>query len=335
MIIEPAPKVVLQNKLVRCRGKLGELQPVLAAKRKNVEQLAKLVTAYNGNHSLGNADDITTNFLDASHDVTAHATSEHILVAEIETIDEALGGDEGEQKPHLFKSASFSLPTQCSYCTTSIWGLSKQGKTCKLCGMSVHAKCELKVPATCAASERASSPSVSRVSSISTVSRNNSRVSRTPSKAPTPSSFARGDPKSTVEETQAFARVIFEFEATSPFELSVAEGASVTVVEEDDGSGWVKVADGSGGKGLVPASYLQFSASQPSALPPPSKSGQYVLGVYDYEARGDDELSVKDGERIQLTPGPNGGQNYADGWWEGIDSKGKKGIFPSNYVTLA
>lgn len=28
---------------------------------------------------------------------------------------------------------------------SSIWGLSKQGKTCKACGISVHAKCELKV----------------------------------------------------------------------------------------------------------------------------------------------------------------------------------------------
>ena len=28
---------------------------------------------------------------------------------------------------------------------TSIWGLSKQGKTCKMCGLSVHSKCELKV----------------------------------------------------------------------------------------------------------------------------------------------------------------------------------------------
>lgn len=28
---------------------------------------------------------------------------------------------------------------------TSIWGLSKQGKTCKPCGLSVHSKCELKV----------------------------------------------------------------------------------------------------------------------------------------------------------------------------------------------
>jgi Variant SH3 domain len=42
-----------------------------------------------------------------------------------------------------------------------------------------------------------------------------------------------------------------------------------------------------------------------------------VRGVYDYEAQGDDELGVREGEIIQLTPGPNGGQNYADGWWEG------------------
>ena len=29
------------------------------------------------------------------------------------------------------------------------------------------------------------------------------------------------------------------------------------VVEEDDGSGWVKVLDESGGRGLVPASYIE------------------------------------------------------------------------------
>ena len=34
------------------------------------------------------------------------------------------------------------------------------------------------------------------------------------------------------------------------------EGSVVQIVEEDDGSGWVKAVDNSGGKGLVPASYL-------------------------------------------------------------------------------
>ena len=40
-------------------------------------------------------------------------------------------------------------PFMLCFCTdplqSSIWGLSKQGKTCKLCGLSVHSKCELKV----------------------------------------------------------------------------------------------------------------------------------------------------------------------------------------------
>lgn len=50
------------------------------------------------------------------HDLTAYATSEQILLAEVEAISEALGGDEGEQRPHDFKSASFSIPTTCSHC---------------------------------------------------------------------------------------------------------------------------------------------------------------------------------------------------------------------------
>ena len=81
------------------------------------------------------------------------------------TIYLSISGDEGSQRPHSFKSSSFTIPTECGYCAvremsvnllwcyglteafcqTSIWGLSKQGKTCKACGLSVHSKCELKV----------------------------------------------------------------------------------------------------------------------------------------------------------------------------------------------
>lgn len=42
-----------------------------------------------------------------------------------------------------------------------------------------------------------------------------------------------------------------------------------------------------------------------------------MRGVYDYEAGGNDELDIKADEVFQLTTGPNGGQNYGDGWWEG------------------
>jgi hypothetical protein len=75
-----------------------------------------------------------------------------------------------------------------------------------------------------------------------------------------------------------------------------------------------------------------------------------VRALYQYEARGSDELELREGELIELSTGPSGGQNYGEGWWEGkisvqrffgaksevppagYDSSGRKGIFPSNYV---
>ena len=63
----------------------------------------------------------------------------------IETVVNALGDDQGSLQPHAFKSSAFTIPTQCHHCKSSIWGLSKQGKTCRGCAITVHAKCELKV----------------------------------------------------------------------------------------------------------------------------------------------------------------------------------------------
>ena len=37
------------------------------------------------------------------------------------------------------------------------------------------------------------------------------------------------------------------------------EGMNVRILEPDDGSGWVKVADEDGNSGLVPASYIQMA----------------------------------------------------------------------------
>lgn len=100
------------------------------------------------------------------------------------------------------------------------------------------------------------------------------------------------------------------------------------MLEHDDGSGWVKVRDGQD-DGLVPASYLAHGETTTAGTGP---AGQTVTAVYAYSAQGDDEIGFADGESITLTPGPNGGKNYADGWWEGTNARGETGIFPSNYV---
>ncbi|KAJ7195463.1 hypothetical protein GGX14DRAFT_676626 [Mycena pura] len=328
--IEPAPKVFLQNKLNRARAKLQELTPVLEGKRAEQDRLRDVFWAYEADHSLGNANDISENFLDANHQAIAYATSDCILNTEIAAISGAIGDDEGEQMQHSFKSSSFSIPTQCGYCKSSIWGLSKQGKTCRACGLSVHSKCELKVPADCKQSEPGRK-------SGSTLSKSATTASRT-AIPPTPSAFVQ-PAEEAYEETYQSARVLFEFTPTSEFELAVAEGAVVQVLEPDDGSGWVKVSDGQNA-GLVPATYLEYGDTDADAGHLTDRWNVYnhvhsVRAVYAYVAQGADEIRLDEGELVELTSGPNGGQHYGEGWWEGINSAGQTGIFPSNYVEMA
>ncbi|KAF7365022.1 hypothetical protein MVEN_00373300 [Mycena venus] len=323
MSVEPAPKVFLQNKLSRSRAKLQELDPLMDAKRREQDKLIDLFLAYDADHSLGNNDDISEDYLDANHQVISYATSECILKTEMEVISTAIGDDEGEQQPHSFKSSSFSIPTQCGYCKTSIWGLSKQGKTCKACNLSPRI-----------ASIR--NMNASLLPSRGTLLRRpvavlNARPLRRPP------AFAQSVAEETYEESYQSARMLFDFTPTSEFELQVAEGTVVQVIEPDDGSGWVKVSDGQSA-GLVPASYVEYeaaAATAPQGTGSEEGSGQYVRGIYAYASRGPDELGLDEGELIELTSGPNGGQHYGDGWWEGINSTGQRGIFPSNYVEMA
>ncbi|KIK57148.1 hypothetical protein GYMLUDRAFT_247116 [Collybiopsis luxurians FD-317 M1] len=324
MSIEPDPKTVLQNRLRRSRGKLQELAAVIENKQREYDQLEKLALAYDSDHSLGNVEDISDQYLETDHNLTFFRTSECILNAEIDTIVNVIGDDVGAQTPHNFKSSSFSIPTTCGYCKTSIWGLSKQGKTCKACNLSVHAKCELKVPADCQRGASGNRHS-SRLSTSTNLSRINSTSMPPHMETPTASSFVHSVPES--ESSYLKAKVLFDFTATSEFELTVTEGTVVQVIENDDGSGWLKVRDGRD-DGLVPASYLEYGAEESHE----QGSGQYVKALYAYQAQGPDELGLKEGELIELSSGSSGGQYYGEGWWEGISSKGQKGIFPSNYV---
>jgi hypothetical protein len=109
--------------------------------------------------------------------------------------------------------------------------------------------------------------------------------------------------------------MLYAFEASSPFELTVAEGDLVELVEDDvDNSGWIKVKQGSK-QGLVPTSYCDFetqdSASATLADPALQQGcGKFVNPLYDYTAQDADELSLFKGERIELT---STGFDYGEG----------------------
>lgn len=87
-------------------------------------------------------------------------------------------------------------------------------------------------------------------------------------------------------------------------------GSSVQILEEDDGSGWVKVADEFGGKGLVPAAYVeavQPTASTPVRPPPvpaastrPRTGGQYGQFILRVTCSSGDDSCVDSPRRLPV-----------------------------------
>ena len=330
MSVEAEPTIFLQNRLIRCQSRLAEVDPLAEAKMREVEGLQNLKDAYEKQEGLGDADDVTDNLFESLRSLWAYEFEMTLLQAEIDTVVEAIGENQGQARPHRFKPASFTIPTSCDYCRGTIWGIAKQGSVCKPCGYTVHAKCEMKVPAECKASTGTSSPSVgldrrtSRASGrLST--RSATEYSTTNSLPALNSSEALGNP---------VGRVVYDFDATSPFELSVAEGEIVELIEDDvDNTGWVKVKKG-GMQGLVPTSYCEFDSSASAGTEPAGDAGvaqgcgQFVRALYEYAEQHPEELSLAEGEQVELTAV---GFEYGEGWCEGIKS-GRVGIFPSNYV---
>ncbi|POW04734.1 hypothetical protein PSHT_11124 [Puccinia striiformis] len=130
-LTSPEPKVLLQNRLGQAHSKASELEPTIEAKRHEITGLENLREASSSNESLGDPDEVVENLLE----------SYTVLTKEVEVLEQTLGDDQGSQRPHTFKSASFVTPTTCCLCNSNIWGIAKQGVTCKACSISAHVKC--------------------------------------------------------------------------------------------------------------------------------------------------------------------------------------------------
>ncbi|KAI0394087.1 hypothetical protein F5Y17DRAFT_429382 [Xylariaceae sp. FL0594] len=159
-------------------------------------------------------------------------------------------------------------------------------------------------------------------------------------------------------------KMLYTFEGAGDGELSVSEGHEVTILEPDDGSGWVKVRSGYK-EGIVPGSYLEkfpapivaqdtgssqhrpgstYSNSGSSigtAAAPVKKKGpavaprrgakklKYVIALYDYTAQSEAEHNMTEGERFVLIKDDPG-----DGWVE-VEKGGSTRSVPASYIQVA
>ena len=60
-------------------------------------------------------------------------------------------GTAGSSLQHDFRTTTFTSPTFCDYCGSFIWGLAKQGCSCRDCGFAAHKHCFRFVSSSCAA----------------------------------------------------------------------------------------------------------------------------------------------------------------------------------------
>lgn len=185
--------------------------------------------------------------------------------------------------------------------------------------------------------------------------------------APPPAQYIKDDgdmPPPTPKSNEVKGRMLYGYDENGEGELTVPEGREVTILEPDDGSGWMKVRAGSK-EGLVPASYVEVLAATPpttastfsSSNRPDStysassasttnlhaavagkkkgpavapkrgaKKLKYVEALYDYTAQSDAEHSMTEGDRFVLI-----NMEAGDGWAD-VERDGVVRSVPANYV---
>lgn len=156
----------------------------------------------------------------------------------------------------------------------------------------------------------------------------------------------RGQSNASSMSSGSRGKALYQYDATGDDEVSVTPGEQFDIVDEDDGSGWTMIRTNQGGEGLVPTAYIEVTmaagASSTSVNSGEKKKGpsvapkrgakrvQYVEALYDYQADGDDELTISAGDRIVLVQADTDGS----GWTEG-ELNGATGMFPTSYVKEA
>ncbi|KAL9594053.1 MAG: hypothetical protein Q9219_007243 [cf. Caloplaca sp. 3 TL-2023] len=208
-------------------------------------------------------------------------------------------------------------------------------------------------------------PSVDRNPSLATTSkspaaRKNRIVAPPPARyvSEGPNNDAIGGRNLTSHLPEPRCRMLYPYQANADGEISIEEGQEATIVEPDDGSGWMTVRIGLADSGLVPASYVEILPNTASTQPerPPSsysssstslagsmslagrkkgpavapkrgaKKLRYVEALYDYDSRSNAEWSMSEGERFVLI-----NMDAGDGWAD-VEKAGQTKSVPANYI---
>ncbi|CAO3597285.1 unnamed protein product [Absidia cylindrospora] len=329
LVLSDSSIIFLNNKLVKDRRKLDIIGDELSKRSTELGKLDTYVQSIT-DKALPEYDVAKEQFMELSREMTILATQKARVKSEIDVIIHCIGDDGLRAQMHDFRASSFTIPTTCDYCKSTIWGLSKQGMTCKVCGFNCHAKCEMKVAPNCSGVRG----KINQQPSSSNISINSStRSSNAPRQSTSSQSFISTATPSTPlvttvtqnQDTSASPilahatsalEAIYDYEAQDEDELTIREGDRLSIIE-DPGDGWLKVRNGNA-VGMIPANYVSVvdidiqgdlphdgidtSSNTPGILPSTSTSSQIHHSQLDNST---DYSSMEPNVTVETSNGPD------------------------------
>lgn len=306
MMVDDSAKIFLRNILGKSKGQIAELKREVETKKrelKKVEQLRHDIR--DGKDKRDEVEVVRAMFYMKDE---LHQIERRRLTAEVETstITKAVGDISFGAQNHNFKTETFKIPTNCDLCGERIWGLSAKGFNCVDCGFTCHSKCELKVPADCPgeqtkeekkklkaerqAQANAAPPVVNGggvapppdgVSELPTLSRSNTMNSLSSGYATSAQRSVSGVPRTPVEEL--------------PAETPKA-GPVIPAASKPAGLRKNRIV------APPPTQYVSELPANGMHDPPPRSTPVEPRGkmLYPYEASGDGEISVADGDEVTI-----------------------------------
>ncbi|PYH86395.1 putative actin polymerization protein Bzz1 [Aspergillus uvarum CBS 121591] len=333
LVTDETAKVFLRNLLSKSKTQVRDLRVETDQKRREVEAAKKVREAIQQGRDKRSEVEVVRSIFFLQE--TLHELDRKRLTAEVETstIMSVVGDLSLGARNHNFKSQTFKIPTNCDLCGERIWGLSAKGFDCRDCGYTCHSKCEMKVPAECPG-EQTKEEKKKLKAERQELANSTPTLDLEPSSSSGPTgapSLTRKDTMNSLSSGYAVSanRSLSTATSLSP---STAELPASTPTPPATETKPAAAAASKRNRVLAPppAQYINSPPSTPTLSSRPASSEPRGKMLYPYQAQGDDEATVQEGDDIVILEPDDG-----SGWLRvRTPATGNEGLVPASYVEV-
>lgn len=294
MITDEAAKIFLRNVLTKSKGQVKELKADADKRRRDVENAKRVRQSIREGKDKRDEVEVVRAIFNMQEDL--HSLDRKRLTAEVETstIIAVVGDLSFGAMNHKFRAQTFKIPTNCDLCGERIWGLSAKGFDCGDCGYTCHSKCQMKVPAECPGEqtkEEKKKLKDERQEAAATVI----ATPATPASANSASELPALGRRDTMNSLSSG----YAASATKS-NSALSSNAEVTELPASTPAPAKKPATIRKNRIVAPPPERYVSGPPPAAAAPVTPSEPRGKMLYAYQANGEDEITVEDGQDVVI-----------------------------------